>query len=241
MIDSEIAIAVKRPPKLRPVRDKPFATRLESACDNNPECPPLHQGRLTWTRDQLKLRFGVTVSTEAVRRWFWGEVKPRSDKIAHLAEILMVDVSWLQLGIDQGLEPRARKARNALADGVVNVVAGFVQMDGGHPAFPDEGDTRATRDNVDIYAIIRGGNYALHVALGGVAPTVRGEGMVSFPVPVKHEAVIVLGVLRSAMTIEVFEIPADMIAERGIRRGASMDVVVNRADLRQIESFSQRL
>ena len=180
------------------------------------------------------------MSTEAVHRWFWGEVKPRPDKTACLAEILMVDVSWLQIGIDQGLAPRARKARNALADGVVNVVAGFIQMDGGHPAFPDEGDARAEQDNVDIHAIIRGGNYALHVALGADAADTAGEGMVIFPVPTKHEAVIVLGVLRNEMTIEIFEISPDLISEHGIRRGGSIEVVVNRTDLRRIESFSQR-
>ena len=152
----------------------------------------------------------------------------------------MVDVAWLQIGIDQGLAPRARKARNALADGIVNVVAGFIQMDGGHPAFPDDGDTRAEQDNVDIYAIIRGGNYALHVALGTDAPA-AGEGLVIFPVPAKHEAVIVLGVLRSGMSVEIFEISPDLIAEHGIRRGGSIEVSVNRATLRRIESFSQRL
>lgn len=226
-----------RPAKIeRVIRDPAFAARLESACDSHSECPPLHQGRQTWVRDQLKMRFDTTASSEAVRRWFWGEVKPRPDKIAMLAEILLVDVVWLQLGIDQGLSPRDRKARNALADGVVNVVAGFIQMDGGHPAFPAEGDVHAEKDNVDIHAIIRGGNYALHIALG----TEAGEGLLIFPVPAKHNKVIVLGVIRAGLAIEIFEIPPDLIADHGIRRGASIEVTVNRAELRRIESFSQR-
>lgn len=224
---------------VRIIRDPEFARRLESACDGHPHVPPLHRGRLTWIRDHLVKNFNLDVSVETVRKWFAGEAKPRPDKTALLAQLLEVDVSWLQIGIDQDLAPRERKVRNAMADGAVNLIAGFIQMDGGNPAFPDEADKRAARDNVDLYAIIKGANYALHVALG----TLEGGGF-RFPVPVNHEHVVVLGVIRSGLRIDVIELTDDLIEKYGTRRGASIEVSLDRAaavKAPRIESFAVRL
>ena len=233
-------IAVSENARSRIIRDPAFAERLKSACDRNPMVPPLHGGRLVWVRDEMLKRFAITVSTETVRKWFWGEAKPRPAKTAHLAEMLGVDVAWLQIGVDPEMAPRERRARNALADGVVNLVAGLIQTDGGTPAFPEEGDKRAVVDSVDIYAIIKGANYALHIAMGRR----REDAGVQFALPVGHENVIVLGVLRDGGQVAIYELTSELIAEHGVRRGSSALVTLGEADmaeLRKIESFSQRL
>jgi hypothetical protein len=49
------------------------------------------------------------------------------------------------MGIDPEFQPHERKLRNAMADGAVNLVAGFIQMDGAYPAFPEESDTPRAR------------------------------------------------------------------------------------------------
>lgn len=212
------------------IRDAAFARRLELACDGAPLCPPLHKGRLTWIKNELFSKFSETASVETVRKWLSGETKPRPDKTAMLAELLMVDVSWLQLGIDQDLAPRERRLRNAVADGIVNVITGYIQMDGGHPAFPDES---AAEQNVDIHAIIKGGKYDIHVSLADSSGT--------FFIPTNHEALIILGVVRHGFSIAVYEITAETIESEGVRQGGSISVAVPLKKLRQIETFSQRI
>lgn len=109
-------VAVKKQTSVTPervIRDPEFARRLNSSCDASGMCPPLHKGRLTWVQAELKSRFKEDVSVETVRKWFAGEAKPRPDKVAMLAELLQVDMSWLSLGVDKGLAPREMKARGA--------------------------------------------------------------------------------------------------------------------------------
>jgi transcriptional regulator with XRE-family HTH domain len=130
------ALKVVTPTKV--IRDAGYAQRLALACDRSDQCPPLHQGRLVWVVAQLQERFGLDVTTETVRKWMHGEAKPRLDKNSKLAELLGVDPVWLYQGIDPNLSPREKKARNAMADGAVNLIAGFIQMDGGAVAFPEE-------------------------------------------------------------------------------------------------------
>lgn len=158
-----------------------------------------------------------------------GESKPRQDKNGLLAKLLEVDPSWLFMGIDSDLGPRERKARNAMADGVVNVVAGLIQMDGGSPAFPADDDARATKDNVDLYAVIKGAQYVFHVALG------NDDGR--FVVPTQHENVIVLGVRRKGFSFEIYELPPEVITE-GQRRGGSIEVM---GAGRRVTGFDRRL
>ena len=52
------------------IREKAFAKRLETACEGNPHCPTeLYRGKQKWVRDGIVAEFGVTLSTEAVRKW----------------------------------------------------------------------------------------------------------------------------------------------------------------------------
>jgi hypothetical protein len=225
--------AVETLPKV--IRSPEFARRFEQAADLHPHCPAKHRGRLEWVSDQMTKK-GHSVSNETVRKWFSGEATPRPDKGAVLAEIMEVDVAWLQMGIDANLAPRERKARNAMADGAVNVVAGLIQMDGGNPAFPDDDDKRAEREHIDLYAIIRGGSYSLNITLG------ETEGRkAKFAVPTAlGENVIALGVIREGFTFDVFELTPDLI-ETGARRGASIEVTADASKLRRIEGFNRRL
>lgn len=216
---------VAAPP--RKIRSPEFAKRLESACDGNGLCPPMHKGRLTWVQRELSSRFKEDVSVETVRKWFAGEAQPRRDKTVMLAELLQVDVTWLEMGIDLDLAPRERKIRNATADGVVNLVAGLIQMDGGHPAFPDSAGP------VDLHAIIRGAKYDLRIAAANEAGV--------FHVPVDYEGCIVLGVVKHGFSVEIYEIGDEMIERNGNRRGGSIEVAVSTKKLKRVESFRDRL
>lgn len=218
------AMTLTRPPTERLIRDAEFARRLQSACEGHAHCPGMHHGRLTWIVRELKSRFDVTVSVESVRKWFAGEAKPRPDKTKMVAELLGVDVGWLQIGIDPALAPRERKIRNAMVDGAVNMVAGFIQMDGGFPAFPD------TEGTIDIHAIIRGRKYDFHVALADESGR--------FAVPSDHEGVTVLGILRKGFCADVFLIPAEVI-DQGRRHGGSIEVAVPVETLRRVETFAR--
>lgn len=222
----EKPISTAAPPRI--IRHPEFAKRLDSACDNNGHCPPKHKGRQTWVRRELHNRFEEDVTPETVRKWFSGEAMPRPDKTAMLAEILQVDVAWLQIGVDPDLAPRDRKVRNAVVNGAVNAVAGFIQMDGGHPAFPEK------EGSVDLHAIIRGAKYDFHVS------TADDAG--HFHVPVDHEDMIVLGAVRGeGFCLEIYELTPDVIEKHGNRRGGSIGVAVPTKKLRRVESFSNRL
>lgn len=219
----------------RIIRDPAFAKRFEQACDSHTLVPAKHSGRLTWIQRQLASRFKEDVSVETVRKWFAGEAKPRPDKMGKLAQLLEVDVAWLSLGIDPDMQPRERRMRNAMVDGAVNLVAGLIQMDGGFPAFPEESDKLATKNHVDLHAIIKGAKYDFHVSLG------EPEGRkVRFVVPTNTDSVIVLGVVKQGFSIEILEITSDMISE-GERHGGSIELMVDATKASKIESFKARL
>lgn len=211
-----------------------FGRRLNQACDQHPHCPPLHHGRLQWIRSEMQKR-GQPISIESVHKWLRGDNKAGQRYCEVLAEVLGVDPGWLMLGYAPEMQPKERRARNAMADGSVNLVAGFIQMDGGHPSFPEEGDKRAEDGQIDLYAIIRGAYYSIHIALG----TVDGR-KAHFSVPSTHENVMVLGVIRDGFSIDVFELTPELIADHGTSRGKSIDVVVDGSKLRRIESFEKR-
>lgn len=221
----------------REIREPEFAARLAQACDAHQIVPPLHSGRLTWIQRQLKTHYNEPVSVETVRKWFAGEAKPRADKLSKLAQLLEVDEAWLSLGVAHDITPRERVVRNAMADGVVNVIAGLIQMDGGLPAFPEENDEEAKAKNIDLHAIIRGGKFDIHVSMGE-----REGNQLRFQVPSKNESLVVLGVLRNGFAFEVYDISRELIAT-GHRKGVAVEVLVDPTDdrLHQIESFKQRL
>lgn len=216
-------------PVERVIRDPEFAKRLNSACDSNPHCPPLHKGRLTWLQSELKRQFKEKVSVETVRKWFAGEAKPRPDKVNKLAELLKVDISWLSLGIDKGMAPRELKTRSREIDGAVNIVAGLIEMDGCHSAYASEADQKR---GIDIHAIIKGAKYDFHVV-------VPEEGI--YRVPAQRDGLVVLGLTKSGMGFEIVEIPEDVIEDEGTNRGGVIELKASTKGLKRVESFTQRL
>jgi transcriptional regulator with XRE-family HTH domain len=218
--------------RTKTLRDRPFALRLQEACDENPYVPAYNYGRQAWVKTQLQQRFKVSVSNETVSKWFTGVARPRPDKINLLAKLLEVDEAWLALGVAPELTPRDRKIRNAIADGAVNVVAGFIQMTGGHPAFPDDSDNRSKGGpRIDLYAIIKGSHYSFHVALAqGV-----GAGVYKFAVPYGHEERVVIGVVqRKPLICDFLELTPSLIETHGVRRSGYIELTVVSGDDRYV-------
>lgn len=178
---------------------------------------------------------------ETVRKWTAGDTIPRQKTLLALADVLDADSAWLSLGrtpVDQ----RAAKLRNAEADGAVNVLAGFIQMGGGTPAFP--GEHRDGEAVVDITAIIRGALYAFHVALAR-----ETNNTFYFAVPVSAlDTTVVLGIIpKSGFAIDVLELDARRILAEAVRNGDHFEVTMDRAyrtnnqTWRQITTFSERI
>ena len=179
------------------------------------------------------------MSTETVRRWIHGEVKPRGDLITIIAEILEVNEAWLSLGQQVELTPREQRARTAAADAAVNVVYGFIQMAGGHPALPTEDDARAKQDHVDLYAIIKGAQYAFHVTLSSS----RDAETARFVLPYEYEGAFQLGVIQvDELSVILVEISEDMI-RAGSRKAGAIEVHMSDAEIEasRIRSFRNRL
>ena len=116
---------METPPRI--IRDKSFAKRMEIACENHAYAPSGH-GRQTWVRHKMHEKFGITLSPEAVRKWFAGESRPRPKVMTQLAEVLEVDEAWLALGLSPAATPRDQRKQNAMAAGAVNLVAGHIQL-----------------------------------------------------------------------------------------------------------------
>lgn len=219
------------------IRDEAFSKRLKSAISLNPHAPDGH-GRIKWLHSEMARRSGddEAVSIEAVRRWIAGIMRPRPAKMTLIAQILEVNEAWLSLGISGDLNPRERRARNAEAEGAVNLIAGLIQLSGGHPAFPDDNDRRAKQDCVDMYAIIKGASFAIHVSY-------CQEDKCKFSVPNGFEDLTVIGVMKGeGFSFTCYELDAETIKEFGNKRGGSieLDIPAYRLDALQIKSFAQR-
>lgn len=224
---------------VKKIRDRSFSRRLEKACDSHSLVPAFGQGRQTWIRDQLG------VSAEAVRKWFAAESRPRPDLMRRLAKLLEVDEAWLALGITPDVAPKERRARDAEADGAVNVVAGLIQMNGAHPAFPSPDDPRSSY--VDLYAIIRGAQFAIHVSLAQAV----SQGVLVFRVPAEHEDCTVIGMYHAApLGFQLLHMTPSLIAKHKVRRGGYYEITVNKIGRNfhsgedkwpRIQSFDERL
>lgn len=201
------------------VRDKAFARRLHQAAEDRPDVPPFGLGRQTWIKEHMD------VSHEAVRKWLTGETRPRPVAMKRLSELFGVDEAWLSLGVAPDAPKKDREARNAMADGAVNVFAGLVQMNGGHCAFPSDTDER--RSYVDVYTIIRGSQFAVHVAYGVPVST----GVYKFQIPKEYGHCVVMGAIhKSQMRVPFINMTKLLIDKHRIKRGSYFEVTVNRVN-----------
>ncbi len=197
---------------------KDFATRLQKAVAGHPRAPEGH-GRQAWLREQL-VKQNLELSPEAVRKWFAGESRPRVGVITQIAKTLEVDEAWLSLGRRPDASPEETKKRNAVADGVVNVVAGMIQMSGGHIAFPDEGE-----EGVDIIAIYQGKKIDIEVSLSRDVE----ENVFRFTFQSYHPGKVFIGAVRLNKTkLEYLRIPAGLVKDHGHRKGGYLDITVQR-------------
>jgi transcriptional regulator with XRE-family HTH domain len=220
-----------------------FAARLNAVANTNATVPPSNYGRLGWFAEEFAKR-NMVVSKEMVRKYFAGENKPRAERMDTLAEILQVDVAWLSLGKSAVAETSRNAIRNGRASGAVNVVAGLIQLHGGSPAFPEDGDVKAESEHVDLFAIIRGAQYAIHVALG--EQTDQGTRF-SLPVSMGGNT-IVLGVIQtSPLCFDIVELDSEGLAEHGKPGKSAISVTID-ADYRteshawrRVETFAKRL
>lgn len=221
------------------MKDKGFAQRLNQACDQNPHIPPYGQGRQTWVKERME------VTHEAVRKWFLGESRPRPDKMKALAKVLECDEAWLALGLKGDLDPREKRARSLNIEGAVNVVTGLLQLNGANCAFPGEKDPQA--GYVDIYAITRGEQWSIHVALGKQGP----PGQFTFMVPKEYEMCKVVGVIHARPNrVHLLNMDLEMLKKYGIRKGGYFEVHVQYHDnfywsggdkWKKIENFAKDL
>jgi transcriptional regulator with XRE-family HTH domain len=222
--------------KIDKVTHPDFAVRMAQACDGNPDVPPPNYGRLGWFVAQIEKKSGQVVTQETVRKWFAGEARPRFKTLSTLAQVLKVDEAWLSIGKSPDLNEKQKRVRNASADGAVNVVAGFVGMCGAHPAFPRDDDVRAAQEKIDLYAIIKGAQYAFHVVTGRLA----GEDW-TVSVPVEARATILIAVLLvGPLQCEFFELDWEQVEVQGKRKGGTFEVEKSNG-WKQIRTFAERL
>lgn len=223
--------------KGRPAHED-FAKRFIIACDNNPNVPEKHFGRLTWIANEFKKRYDVDVTSETVRKWNVGISRPHPhQKMIQLAEILRCELAWLSTGISEGVDQKQNKFRHQVADGAVNVIAGLVQMAGSHPAFPTPEDQYAVDNHIDLYAIIRGIQHAFHIVVGE-----RSKDDVTFIIPVEVKNAIVLGLIpEGGVKFSIVQIDGDSLDKVGARRGNMITVSLDEVSHKPVESFSVKL
>lgn len=223
-------------------RHRDFSIRMQQACESNSDIPLPNFGRLAYFVNKLADR-GIVTTHEAVRKWLSGLSYPRSATMKALAEIMQVDEVWLATGRAAEIDLREQKLRSNSADGLVNVIAGFIQMHGGSPTFPDENDQRAKDELIDIYAIIRGVTYSFHVTLGR-----ENKGTWLFYIPAGAKNTIILGVLPVGdFAIEIVEIDAEGLKAEGKNKVSSVELEMTDRYMsgnhrfHKIENFRSRL
>lgn len=193
------------------IRHKEFAKRLATACENHPRAPDKH-GRQIWLKTRLETQFHVTVSREAVRKWFSGEAKPKPKMMSLVARALSVDEAWLALGVSPNTRNEDKLRKNALASGAVNLVAAQLQLAGSSIAFPD------TTTHFDLYAIVKGHQQNISVRLADDAENF----VVNFPL--KVEIAIVVLRTEDPTVFRFFRITEDAYSNEGKVRGDYLEV-----------------
>jgi hypothetical protein len=212
-----------------------FARRLNKVLEESDLIPAYNQGRYTWITEQLKQQFNVEVTRETVRKWVWGETIPRNEKMRALAKLFDVDEGWLAFGIRSDIDLRQRPMKILADSGAVSLVAGLIQMSGGHCALPEPEDANTW---VDLYAIIARRQRMLAIRLGEeVAP-----GKYKFSVPNEFEKCVNIGVVRTDFScFDLLLLTHQQIASYGDKRGPHIDVTATKREKGWVIGRSQVL
>lgn len=161
---------------------------------------------------------------------------PRQGVLVTLAEILRVDAGWLSVGTPVKAGSKERNEFEVGSSGAVNLIAGFIQLDGGTCAFPGD-DELSRHKGIDLHAIIKGVKYDLHIATG-----FKKKDAVTFRIPFAVSDIIVLGVVRDeTFSIRVFELPWSDVATRGKPENGHYVVNLDESVDRPILNFTDRL
>jgi len=194
-----------------------------------PGCPALGQGRGRWFAERFQEHFGTPVSAKTVRLWGQGHRPASGARLLQIATVLRVDAAWLYFGDEQRSDPRL--------NGILSIVAGLIQLDGGAVSIPTADCSEA--GEVNLLATIKGASHAFHVIMG---QRVR-PGAFRFTVSEKHGRAIVLGVLRDGLTFRLVKIPRDRIERGREEQGSPTDVELSAGDVvaLKVENFSRPL
>ncbi|MEN3144573.1 hypothetical protein ABDF71_21525 [Ochrobactrum sp. WV_118_8] len=204
-----------------PEIDPRFAKRMEIALDNHPRAPAMNAGRLTWLLNEMKMN-GAEVTLQSIHRWYHGNAKPRSMKLAALSKVLGVDPTWLTSGKLPELDDRASRQFEIVGDGSVNCLIGFIQMAGWQCAIPDANDDNSSF--VHFYAIVKGRQLRIH---GSPASDTGEPGLFRFRFTNRFEKCLVLGVCRTApFRIDVLPFTAELIRKHGEQKDGMTELLV---------------
>lgn len=190
------------------VVDKAFARRLEEACNLNPHVPDPNFGRLRFFQEEFQKR-GVTISAQAIDKWFKGYSRPNFRRMTILANILNVDEPWLSLGYTQNTSNV--KAREPVGEGAIHLVIGVLSLSGGAFRWADSDEAGSA---IHFFATLDGKQLSFHV--GGI---VSDQGTVQITIAADTKADRVIGVLpRSPVDFHLYELKASGAMKRGRRR-----------------------
>lgn len=201
-----------------------FAKRLNQVFDESRLVPDFNQGRYTWIKDQLKMKYGVEVTRETVRKWVSGETVPRNEKLRALAQLFDVDEGWLAFGVRSDVDLRQRPDKILADSGAVSLVAGLIQMSGGTCALPESGHENTW---VDIYAIVGRRQRMIAVRLGEEVAADKYR----FSVPNEFEKCVNIGVVRTGFaSFDLLLLSHSQIKSYGDRRGPHVDVTATKRE-----------
>jgi len=143
--------------------DHEFSRRMKIALEANPGIPEKNRGMFSWVRNELREKHGIEVTLETVRKWYAGTIRPRAKKLEALAEILRADTAWLAHGSTIMQDTLDTARHRASSHGAINVVAGFLQIEGASIAFPED-ENEAQRNH--FFVIHQGRHSAAFVSHG---------------------------------------------------------------------------
>lgn len=194
-----------------------FVLRLKLACDQSKNVPPPNKGRQQYIADQLKL------APEAISKWFKGVSMPRPNMMAQLAELLGVEQTWLQFGVNPEMDRQDRKTFSREMTGAVHLVMGLTMLNGGYCGLPSAKDDRS--ETVDFYATVEGAVHMVHVCLARVIDDEQCEVLIT---PEYKQVDCVVVIPRQAGKYDLVLLNDEAIDENKGRRNGLYSLIITR-------------